>query len=354
MSKLDVTTLKFYNIINGKPVSSSTLHAVKLADVPDATPEQLYECVVAARIAQKSWGAKSYEERGAVLSKIADDLEGKIEAQVPPDVVGAIVPHIQSVLPPGALSILNGDNGLGPLVAGRQGIEKIAFTGSTQTGKRVIQGASVKVKPITLELDTSFGPRSILVLFQNSAQFCNVVRGASVAYARSIHVGDSSDENFQLRPVQNKLHELTDFIYDKLKTYFEDCMKSGYTLLGGNFDLTGPGLFIPITIVDNLPDNSKIVTEEPFGPIVPILRWSDEADVIKRTALAVWVNEISTYSPLIPFGGVKQSGLGVENGYTGPFGYRNYQRISTIKALSEFNSRAFMTQCQTKYGFLYN
>ena len=55
-------------------------------------------------------------------------------------------------------------------------------------------------------------------------------------------------------------------------------------------------------------------------------------------ALAVWVNEIHMYSPLIPFGGVKQSGLGVENGYPGLSGYTNYQTISTSKVLSNFSS----------------
>lgn len=76
------------------------------------------------------------------------------------------------------------------------------------------------------------------------------------------------------------------FRHDKLKTYFEDSTRNGHSFaLGGNFDeLAGSGLFVPLTIVDNPPDDSKIVTEEPFGPIFPILRWNEEADVIKRAS----------------------------------------------------------------------
>jgi acyl-CoA reductase-like NAD-dependent aldehyde dehydrogenase len=82
MTKLDVTTLKFFNIINGKQVSSEVTNKVHnpatgayLADVPIATSEQLDECVATARAAQPAWGAKSYDERAVVLNKLADELE---------------------------------------------------------------------------------------------------------------------------------------------------------------------------------------------------------------------------------------------------------------------------------------
>jgi acyl-CoA reductase-like NAD-dependent aldehyde dehydrogenase len=76
------------------------------------------------------------------------------------------------------------------------------------------------------------------------------------------------------------------FRYDKLKTYLEDSTMNGHSFaLGSNFDeLAESGLFVPLTIVDNPPNNSKIVAEEPFGPVFPILRWNDEADVIKRAS----------------------------------------------------------------------
>jgi acyl-CoA reductase-like NAD-dependent aldehyde dehydrogenase len=86
MAKLDVTTLRFFNIINGKPVSSDQLNKLHnpatgafLADVPVATSEQLDECVAAARAAQRAWGAKSFEERAVVLNTLADELERNAE-----------------------------------------------------------------------------------------------------------------------------------------------------------------------------------------------------------------------------------------------------------------------------------
>lgn len=74
--------------------------------------------------------------------------------------------------------------------------------------------------------------------------------------------------------------------YEKVKTFFDDSVQNGYSFaLGGNFnELAGPGMFVPITIVDNPPEDSKIVTEEPFGPILPIMRWNDEEDVIKKAS----------------------------------------------------------------------
>lgn len=484
MSKLDVTSLRFFNIINGKPVSSDRFHKVNnpatgafLADAPIATNEQLDECVAAARAAQPAWGAKSYEERAAVLNKLADELEQNVDMysqlltaeqgkpaagaaweiggsvrwlretaklrleetvqvdtaerrvvtrNVPLGVVGGIVPwnfplllavwkvapalqagnaliikpspftplvtlhfiaNCQSLVPPGVFSVLNGDDSLGPAIASHQGIDKIGFTGSTETGKRVMQSASVNLKRITLELGGNdplivlpdvdaerVAPHIFWAAFQNNAQFCNAakrvyihedaygkVKDALVAYAKTITIGDGANERTQLGPIQNKLQ------HGKVKTFFEDSAKHGYSFaLGGNFDeLSGPGLFVPITIVDNPPEDSKIVTEEPFGPILPILRWKDEADVIKRAndtiwglgasvwgnnteqatriasqleAGTVWVNEIHMYAPWIPFGGFKQSGVGVENGLAGLAGFTNYQTLSITKKVPTFGA----------------
>lgn len=74
--------------------------------------------------------------------------------------------------------------------------------------------------------------------------------------------------------------------YKKILTFFEDAHANNYKFaVGGTADPNpSNGLFIPISLVDNPPENSKIVQEEPFGPIVPLLKWSDEADVIKRAS----------------------------------------------------------------------
>jgi len=110
--------------------------------------------------------------------------------------------------------------------------------------------------------------------------------------------------------------------------------------------------------VDNPPEDSKIVREEPFGPILPLLKWSDEEDVIRRAndtpyglgasvwgkdldavtrigsqleAGTVWLNEVHQYSPGQVFGPHKESGLGAENGITGLLGYTNNQVITLNK-----------------------
>jgi len=113
--------------------------------------------------------------------------------------------------------------------------------------------------------------------------------------------------------------------------------------LGGTIDESLPGNFVPITIVDNPPETSRIVKEEPFGPVLPIIAFDDVEDVIERAndtsfglaasvwggreqaisiakrleAGTVWVNEIHIHGIDIPFGGHKQSGMGVENGAEG-------------------------------------
>lgn len=116
---------------------------------------------------------------------------------------------------------------------------------------------------------------------------------------------------------------------------------------------------MPVTLVDNPPEKSRLVTEEPFGPILPLLRWSDEDDVIARAndtpwglgasvwgkdldrpqriarrleAGTVWLNEIHRYSPHQVFGGHKQSGIGAENSLRGLAKYTNYQTITLNKS----------------------
>ncbi|KAL5633449.1 hypothetical protein ACGC1H_003816 [Rhizoctonia solani] len=301
-----------------------------------------------------------------------------------------MIADLQRVLPPGVLSVVNGDETLGPLIVTHPRIKKIAFTGSIQTGKSIMQDASHNLKRITLELGgndpmiilPSVDPKAIAPnifwgAFANNGQFCiaakriyihdsvyESVRDALVTYARTVVVGNGAQESTQLGPVQNQK------IFDKLREIFEDtkARKCNFAF-GGDFPpatsdqpddrVTKPrGLFVPIAIVDNPPEDSLVVQEEQFGPIVPLLRWQDEVDVIRRanatgfglggsvwgsdlaqaTRIAsqiesgnVWVNEIHKFGPTIPGGGHKQSGIGVENGVAGLKEWTNYQTISINK-----------------------
>jgi acyl-CoA reductase-like NAD-dependent aldehyde dehydrogenase len=125
----------------------------------------------------------------------------------------------------------------------------------------------------------------------------------------------------------------------------------------GTIDESRKGNFVPVTIVDNPPDDSRIVKEEPFGPVLPILAYDSVDEVVRRAnntdtglggsvwgppkdaaAVArrletgtVWVNEIHVHGIDIPFGGHKQSGMGVENGHEGLTEFTNTQTLMFAK-----------------------
>ena len=291
-----------------------------------------------------------------------------------------LVELVQDLLPPGVLSAVSGDDDLGRWMTAHNGIAKIAFTGSTETGKHVMASAAGTLKRITLELGGNdpaivlddvdpeiIAPKLFWAAFQNNAQFCNAakriyihdsvydkVRDALVAYAGTVVVGDGSHPQTQLGPIQNEPQ------YRKVLEYFDDCRANGYSFaLGGQVDHDAPGWFVPVTLVDNPPDNSRLVSEEPFGPILPLLRFHDEDEVIARAnatpwglgatvwgrdlqrvkriglqleAGTVWLNEVHEYSPHQVFGGHKQSGIGAENSLHGLAEYTNHQTITMNKA----------------------
>lgn len=285
----------------------------------------------------------------------------------------------QQAFPPGVLSAVSGGDDLGKWITSHPGINKVAFTGSTETGRHVMRSAADTIKRVTLELGgndpaivlpdvdaKAIAPELFWAAFQNNAQFCNVskrlyihedvydeVRDALVEFIKAnIKVGDGTLEDTDLGPIQNSMQ------YGKVKDYFADCHANGYKFaLGGKIDENAKGWFVPVSLVDNPPENSRIVQEEPFGPILPLLKWSDEDDVIARAndtiyglgatvwgkdlnaverigsqleAGTVWLNEVHQYSPFQAFGGHKQSGLGCENSLHGLMEYTNWQ-TTTLK-----------------------
>jgi acyl-CoA reductase-like NAD-dependent aldehyde dehydrogenase len=280
----------------------------------------------------------------------------------------------QAVLPPGVLNVLSGGNDLGAQMTAHPDIAKISFTGSIATGKKVMASGSDNLKRITLELggndaaivlpgaDTSaLVPTLFNAAYGNSGQWCIAVKrlyvhesihrqfvDEFVAYAKGKKVGNGLDPDTDLGPIQNKMQ------YGKLLDMFEDIRKNGYQVpIGGTIDESAPGNFVPVTVVDNPPDDSRIVREEPFGPVLPILSFSDTDEVVRRAndthfglggsvwgppeeaaevALrletgTVWVNEIHVHGIDIPFGGHKQSGMGVENGAEGLSEFTNTKTL---------------------------
>jgi acyl-CoA reductase-like NAD-dependent aldehyde dehydrogenase len=143
--------------------------------------------------------------------------------------------------------------------------------------------------------------------------------------------------------------------FEKVKTFFSDIEKEKWNVaVGGQNDASKPGYFITPTIIDNPKEDARIVTEEPFGPIVPLLVWKDEQDVIDRAnntqmglgasvwsndleqaarmarqleAGSVWVNTHLELDPNAPFGGHKQSGIGYEWSLGGLKAFCNVQSL---------------------------
>ncbi|MDG5487791.1 aldehyde dehydrogenase family protein [Sphingomonas sp. BGYR3] len=271
----------------------------------------------------------------------------------------------QQVFPAGVLNIVSGGNELGQQLTEHPDVAKISFTGSTATGKKVMASSAGTLKRVTLELGgkdpaivladadwQSIVPTLFWAAFGNSGQWCIASKriyvhrsihadfvAAFTDYARGIRVGDGMDPDTDLGPIQNRMQ------YDKLRSLFADVAEQGHKVtIGGTIDESLPGNFVPVTVVDNPPDDSRIVREEPFGPIVPILAFDEIDEVVARAndtpfglaasvwgkdreaaiavaerieAGTVWVNEIHIHGIDIPFGGHKQSGLGVENGAEG-------------------------------------
>ena len=281
---------------------------------------------------------------------------------------------LRDILPPGVLNVVAGGNDLGAWLTQHPDVNKISFTGSTATGRKIMESASSNLKRITLELGGN-DPAIVLpdvdvdqtakelfwAAFQNSSQFCVAAKRlyihediydrmaqALVDYAATVKVGDGSFQGTDLGPIQNRMQ------FDKLKRLLAGAKADGCTFLAGGEVPEGKGYFVPITIVDNPPDHSPVVVEEAFGPVLPLLKFNDVEDVIARandteyglaasvwgkdidaaTAIAerieagtVWINEIHSFSPHIAFGGHKQSGIGIENALEGLGEYTNAQTI---------------------------
>ena len=284
----------------------------------------------------------------------------------------------RDILPPGVLNVISGGDALGPMMTAHPGFDKVSFTGSTETGKKVMENAAKDLKKVTLELG---GNDAAIVLpdvdvekvaqqiffgaFFNTAQICvatkrlyvhedvyEALRDKLLEIARATVVGDGSEQGVALGPIQNRKQ------YERVMNLLEDAKANGLTLLQGADIPDGEGYFAPVTIVDNPPEASRVVQEEAFGPILPMLKFTDIEDVIERSndtdyGLAgavwskdtqkameiarrletgtVWVNQNLKVRPDTPFGGHKQSGVGVEYGVEGLLEFMAPQSIMVAK-----------------------
>jgi acyl-CoA reductase-like NAD-dependent aldehyde dehydrogenase len=284
---------------------------------------------------------------------------------------------IADLLPKGVINFITDANDLGDVLTHHPDVRKISFTGSTATGRKVMASAAETLKRITLELG---GNDAGVVLddakpatvaqgifngaFQNSGQVCLAIKRLYVhesiydemcnelaQLADAAIVDDGLKQGTQLGPLQNRMQ------YEKVKAFLEDAKKNGNIVAGGEV-IDRPGFFIRPTIVRDISEGSRLVDEEQFGPVLPVLKYASTDEVIKRAnattyglgasvwssdtdrahdvaaqleAGTVWINTHLDMAPHIPFGGAKNSGLGVEFGEEGLAEFTQLQVINMAR-----------------------
>lgn len=285
---------------------------------------------------------------------------------------------LNEVFPAGVVNVLAGGDELGAAMTAHRDIDKISFTGSVATGKKVLASAAVTLKRVTLELGgndpaivlddvdaKAVAKKIFFASFVNSGQVCMAIKriyahesiyadlcDALVEEANKAKVGNGLDPSTELGPVQNKMQ------YDKVVGIIKDTKKAGAKFLAGGEIPAGPGYFLPPTLVTDIADDSRLVQEEQFGPIVPILKFSDVDDALRRAndtryglsgsvwtkdlkrgseiaarleVGTAWVNQHRTTSAFVPFGGAKESGLGRQYSALGLKSYMEPEVVSVAK-----------------------
>lgn len=284
---------------------------------------------------------------------------------------------IAETIPPGVVNVITDAGDLGPLLSVHPDIGKISFTGSTAVGKRVMASASATLKRLTLELG---GNDAAIVLedvdvkdvagkifnaaFFNSGQVCIAIKRIYVQasiydamcdelarLATAAHVGNGLDPRTEFGPLQNRKQ------FDDAKRSIALAQTHGKVIAGGDVH-SGPGYFVQPTIVRDIAEGNPLVDEETFGPIRPVIRFETVDDAVRRanaTAYGLggsvwtadpvrgaqiaarlecgtgWVNQHLNFGPHIPFGGIKQSGIGVEFGADGLHEFTDIQVVSVAK-----------------------
>ena len=279
------------------------------------------------------------------------------------------------VLPKGVLNLVHGDTEVGSLLSTHEGVNKLIFTGSTPTGKKIMQASSVNLKRLTLELGgndagivlpgsdiAELAPKIFGASFHNNGQTCAALKrlyvhesqydemcSALAELAKNVKVGNGLEEGIELGPLQNARQ------LQIVKSLVDSARENGGKILAGGNETSGAGYFYEPTIIADQSDGDRIVDEEQFGPALPVIKysdldeviarananenglggsvWSSDLDAASKVALqlecgSAWINDHGAVQPDAPFGGIKQSGFGVEFGL---HGLKEYTSIQTLK-----------------------
>ena len=267
-------------------------------------------------------------------------------------------------IPDGVVNVVTGGDDTGAAISAHDGIDKVAFTGSTEVGKKIIQAAAGNLKKVTLELGgkspniifpdadlDSAIPGAASAIFFNHGQCCcagsrlyagkkvfdQVLEGVSKA-AEGIKLGPGLAPNTEMGPL------VSDEQFGKVKGYLESGKKEGATCTVGGEAQDGDGYFVRPTVFTGTKPSMKIIKEEIFGPVVAVESFEDDEieKIIKEAnntnyglAAGVWTSNLATahstaaklrsgtvwincyyiFDAALPFGGYKQSGWGREMGH---------------------------------------
>ena len=274
---------------------------------------------------------------------------------------------ISAVLPENVLTIVTGHEPLGARLASHPGIRHVTFTGSVPTGRAVAEGAADSLARVTLELGGNdaailledvdverIADRLFWAAFRNCGQVCMAVKRvyaparlysqvveALAQRAKTAVVGAGLDPGSQLGPVNNAAQ------LARVERYTAQALADGARAAAGGHRPDRPGYFFAPTILADVPSDSPVVTEEQFGPVLPVLPYGslDEAveaandtgfglggsvwgtDLDRAEAVAdrlecgtAWINHHAELSLAQPFVGIKESGVGVAGGPWGLYG----------------------------------
>ncbi len=273
---------------------------------------------------------------------------------------------LEAGIPAGVVNVLTGRGStVGAALAGHAGIDKISFTGSTATGRTVLEASAGNFKRVSLELGgkspnivfedadiKKAAAAAALGAFGNSGQVCSagsrlfVHRSIADAFAEKVariagemRLGNGLDADTQLGPLVSGRQ------LERVMGYIASAKAEGATLLSGGERLRGAGweqgFFVAPTVLGGCHDEMTVVREEVFGPVVAVLPFDDEDEVIARAnatayglgagvwtrdiarahrmgralqAGTVWINCYNVVDPVVPSGGYKSSGIGREYG----------------------------------------
>jgi phenylacetaldehyde dehydrogenase len=279
-------------------------------------------------------------------------------------------------VPDGVVNVVTGfGETAGAALAAHNGVDKVAFTGSTEVGKLIVQAAAGNLKKLTLELggkspnivfedaDPAAVEGAANAIFFNHGQCCvagsrlfvqqnrfdEVVEGVA-AIAKSIRLGPGMDAGTQMGPL------VSDEQLSRVTGYLESGVADGATTITGGGRFGDRGYFVEPTVITNARPDMKIVREEIFGPVVVAAPFSDldeiaaqandtdyglgagiwTKDISKAHALAkklragtVWINCYNVFDAALPFGGYKQSGWGREMGHEVLEAYTEVKAVTT-------------------------